>query len=676
VGNPLLKPGTVIDGYEVVSLLGKGGMGAVYRVHRGGAVFALKTLSGGDLAAPDQVVRFRREGEVLLALDHPSIVRVHASGQAQGLLYLIMSLVDGESLEARIRRAGPLAVADAGALLLGVARAIAFAHARGVVHRDLKPANILIENGTGRPFVVDFGLARQLGDTAERLTRTGEVMGTPAYVAPEQAFGLKQEQDERTDVYGLGALLYGALAGRAPFVGTSAIAVLKQVSMDEPRPLEKVPPAIDAVVRRAMVKERDQRTPSAAAFADELEAALGGGEGGGLPRYVLALVLLALASVLAVTGLVLWKTRPWDKKAAGNDAGPVTSGSAEVSPAAIAELVASASVAAERGDSAGALKILARVRPYHDLAIASALDLGRKLHANREWSRLAAASEIFLSLEPPPEEKILLEDWKLAADLALFPGRDLEKLKAHCQGRADLERSPLGPPIKAFYEKALASAPPAAALLALYPLPPSPEQREKVGAACLGAAKELNDATPVSDLPRGLVKLGAILDRLQCAHAADAKIPSLPDEVFASLYNTLVTGSIAGKQLPVDWEKAFMGDPGRPGFPDHPIELYFRARVHMGAGDFDDAVVDVRQAREAIGAQRTRLARRLADMFTTDIFGELRAPQLPPIYTSFAEVADNKRTWARVADLRRLHGDLAGEKEARERAERAQDLPD
>jgi hypothetical protein len=274
VSAPALRPGTVIDGYEVVDLLGRGGMGAVYRVRRGDSELALKTLTLDASDESEEALRFRREAELLGSLRHPGLVRVSSAGHKPGFFYFIMRLIEGESLEDRLKRTGPLPEAEAVRISLAVADAIAHAHERGVIHRDLKPANVMIEKEGDRPVVMDFGLGRQLGETdAERLTKTGEILGTPAFVAPEQAFGLKSELDEKTDVYGLGALLYTMLAGQAPFDGPSALAIMKKVSTEPPPRLADVSPSLEGFVRRAMAKRREDRPPSARAFMDELRSA-------------------------------------------------------------------------------------------------------------------------------------------------------------------------------------------------------------------------------------------------------------------------------------------------------------------------------------------------------------------------------------------------------------------
>ncbi|MBX3466220.1 MAG: serine/threonine protein kinase [Planctomycetes bacterium] len=194
-------------------LLARGGMGAVYEaVHApSGAPRAVKLLLGGADAEARE--RFRREAEVMATLDHPHVARVHTADLASDPPYLVQDLLPGGSLQDRLRQ-GPLSPAEVLALGEKVARAVAHAHARGVLHRDLKPANVLFDD-RGEPRVTDFGLSRRAGQGSVALTATGQVLGTPAYMAPEQALGLR-EVDARSDVYGLGAVLYAALAGTSP----------------------------------------------------------------------------------------------------------------------------------------------------------------------------------------------------------------------------------------------------------------------------------------------------------------------------------------------------------------------------------------------------------------------------------------------------------------------------
>jgi tetratricopeptide (TPR) repeat protein len=306
------RPRTV-GRYRLEALVGRGAVGEVWRAHdpdQGRAV-ALKLLIAGEHASPDVVARFEREAQVAARLDHPGIVRVlevGAAGPDQPLHYIAMELVLGETLAQRVAR-GRLPVGDAARIALEVAHALDAAHAKGVVHRDVKPGNVMIDE-TGRARVTDFGLAKVV--TESSLTSQGAIVGTPSYMAPEQAFGLPEEVGPRADVYALGAVLYELLAGRPPHVAATSLAVLRKLEEEEPAPpstfAREVSPALDAVVARAMTKDPARRTASARAFADDLVRALAGGApapetAAPSPRSSRRLpVALALALVLVVLG--------------------------------------------------------------------------------------------------------------------------------------------------------------------------------------------------------------------------------------------------------------------------------------------------------------------------------------------------------------------------------------
>ncbi len=261
--------------YRIEAVLGKGGMGAVYRasdLQRGGEPVAVKVMLAESNPEGTALARFRREAEAVARVDaHAGVVRVRDFGADRGQPYCVMDLVEGRDLWARVKAEGPLPVDEALEVTERVCRAIAHCHGKGVLHRDLKPANILVRAADGAPFVTDFGLARATDE--ERLTRTGEVMGTPAYMSPEQADGRKDEVDALTDVYALGGILYALVTGRAPFTGEQ-VEVFKQVFLDPPQPVNQhrpdAPAGVDAVCQKAMAKDKALRYPSAQAFADEL----------------------------------------------------------------------------------------------------------------------------------------------------------------------------------------------------------------------------------------------------------------------------------------------------------------------------------------------------------------------------------------------------------------------
>ncbi len=274
------EPLRTFGGWTVLAELGRGGFGAVYRVRdpRTGAERALKVILAGFTIEPAELERFRREAEVLARVDHPGIVRVHSSGVENGVPFTVMELVEGRSLEEVIGK-GPLGADRSAEIIAEAARALHHAHRLGVIHRDLKPENLIIEPG-GATRVLDFGLALDASGARTRLTMSGEAFGTPAFMAPEQAAPLTGEAagaiDPRTDVWGLGAILYVLLTGRAPFGTGDPISVLTRVLEERPTaPSEmttsSVPPPLEAICLRCLEHDPRRRYRSAAALADDLD---------------------------------------------------------------------------------------------------------------------------------------------------------------------------------------------------------------------------------------------------------------------------------------------------------------------------------------------------------------------------------------------------------------------
>jgi TolB-like protein len=250
-------------------------MAAVYLAHdlRHDRPVALKVLHP-ELAQSLGPERFQREIKLAARLQHPHILTVHDSGEAAGQLWFTMPFVEGESLRDRLRRERQLPVEDALRVATEAARALDYAHQHGVVHRDIKPENILLAKD-GSTLVADFGIARALAGSDDKLTETGMAVGTPAYMSPEQASGAR-DLDARTDVYALATVVYEMLAGEPPFAGPTPQAAVARRFTEAPRPLrqvrETVPEAVDHAVLKALAKAPADRFPSAAEFARALNA--------------------------------------------------------------------------------------------------------------------------------------------------------------------------------------------------------------------------------------------------------------------------------------------------------------------------------------------------------------------------------------------------------------------
>ncbi len=263
--------------YELVQEIGRGGMGVVYRARQQslGREVAVKMILRGQLASQADRDRFEAEAQAAAKLAHPGIVPVYEVGEIDGRPYFSMKHVCGTTLAQRLAD-GPLPPREAATLLAKVARAIHFAHMRGVLHRDLKPSNILLDEH-GEPHVTDFGLAKQTAG-GETLTKTGAVLGTPAYMAPEQASGQRGTVGPRSDVYSLGVILYHMLTGRPPFQAASPGEMVLLVLEQDPVPPRMLNPKADRdlemICLRCLQKPADLRYASAAGLADDLEAYL------------------------------------------------------------------------------------------------------------------------------------------------------------------------------------------------------------------------------------------------------------------------------------------------------------------------------------------------------------------------------------------------------------------
>ena len=265
--------------YELLEVIGRGGMGTVYRAQhtRTGAERALKMISAGELASPTARRRFLQEAGAAAALQHPGIVTIHEAGAQDGMPFFVMDYVPGRTLADAVKEK-PMPPHAAAACMAKVAGAIQHAHESGVMHRDLKPSNILLDH-LGEPRVADFGLARHVNSESS-LTGSQQILGSPAYMSPEQAAGGTKNVTATNDVYALGAVLYHLLTGRPPFQGDSPQAVLRQVSDDEPVPPRRILPTIprdlETISLKCMEKNPARRYGSAAALAQDLQHFLHG----------------------------------------------------------------------------------------------------------------------------------------------------------------------------------------------------------------------------------------------------------------------------------------------------------------------------------------------------------------------------------------------------------------
>ncbi len=270
----------VAEKYEIISLIGEGGMGRVFAAknQRTGKRVALKWISVTSAERAEALARFQREARATGRIDHPNVITIYDVVDDGDDTYLVMELLEGESLEALLAREGTLAAPVAASILVDAARGVAAAHEAGVVHRDLKPANLFLCTGAAgaRVKVLDFGVSKLREDTGASLalTKSGVVIGTPYYMAPEQVRAVK-DLDERVDVYALGAVLYEMLAGRPPFRGESYSALMVEIATGAYTPLREVardvPAELEAIVDWALARDRDARVPSVPELGKLLE---------------------------------------------------------------------------------------------------------------------------------------------------------------------------------------------------------------------------------------------------------------------------------------------------------------------------------------------------------------------------------------------------------------------
>jgi serine/threonine protein kinase len=307
-----LTPGTKLGPYEIQSPLGAGGMGEVYRARdaRLGRDVAIKVLPSHLCSNPDLKTRFEREARAISALSHPHICHLYDIGSQDGTDYLVMELLEGESVAERLRK-GPLPLKQALECGIEIAEALEKAHKNGIVHRDLKPGNVMLTKSGAK--LLDFGLAKpspsiagaaseSMATMSRALTGEGTIVGTYQYMAPEQVQG--HEADPRTDIFAFGALLYEMVTGKRAFTGKSQISVMSAILEKEPEPLSAAqpltPPALDHVIRRALAKDPDDRWQSAADLKAELKWIAEAGSQAGAPKVGAAKKKVALLATICV----------------------------------------------------------------------------------------------------------------------------------------------------------------------------------------------------------------------------------------------------------------------------------------------------------------------------------------------------------------------------------------
>jgi serine/threonine-protein kinase len=319
--------------YELLEEIGRGGQGVVFRARQKSLnrTVALKVIGLGHWATKAHLKRFRREAEAAASLDHPCIVPIYEVDERDGSCYFSMKLIEGGQLDEVVKRT-PMSVRQAAELMAKVARTVHYAHEHGILHRDIKPGNILLDV-KGEPHLTDFGLARLL-ESESTVTRTLEVLGTPSYMAPEQAAGNNTKLTSATDVYGLGAVLYQLLTGHPPFAGGTTYETIKLVLETEPRPPRllnrKIDRDLSTICLKCLEKDPTRRYDSALALAEDLERwlrhepILGRHTGvftrgkKWLRRNLTTALLFALSLTFAATvGVMIWRSRPEFPPAAG-----------------------------------------------------------------------------------------------------------------------------------------------------------------------------------------------------------------------------------------------------------------------------------------------------------------------------------------------------------------------
>jgi eukaryotic-like serine/threonine-protein kinase len=454
---PAVPPLGRLGQYELVQLLGRGGMGAVYKARQPGLDrwVAVKVLAAGAFADQTARERLKREAQALAQLQHPGIVEIHEVGEADGLPYFVMTFVDGPNL-AELVRDHPLEPRRAARLVARVAEAVQSAHERGILHRDLKPSNVLL-GADDRPRITDFGLAVAEW-MAQGLTRTGEMLGSPAYLAPEQVSAHRGEVRPASDIYALGAVLYHLLTGRPPFMAATATDTLEQVLRREvlaPRRLNPlVPLELESICLRCLAKQPERRYPTARALAATLDQFVDHPRPFAPVRWLryhwrqarhdhparatASLVLLgAILLALPVATVLFWRNLQLNEalvstqEAALSERALRDQAHRELGSLTYAHQMVAAQRAWEMGDLAAARRWLGRTDPVHrgwEQAYLEAL-------LNRRQLRLKGHLNPISSLAfHPSGDRLVSVGWDLTLRVWSLPeGREEHQLAAHAE---------------------------------------------------------------------------------------------------------------------------------------------------------------------------------------------------------------------------------------------------
>src|SRR5512138_1626920 len=272
-----LQSGQMLGPYRIISQIGRGGMANVYKAYQPSVdrYVAIKVLPTQLAESKEFATRFHQEARIIAMLEHPHILPVFDYGESDGIAYFVMRYLDAGTLKDKMESGRPLPLNDIDRIFTQLAEALSYAHSHGVVHRDLKPANALIDS-FGNVFLTDFGIAKLLESASPRLTQTDAVMGTPAYISPEQAQG--QTVDQRSDIYSLGIILYEMVTGSVPFIADTPLAVLFK-HITDPLPLPSkvkpdVPESIEKVILKALAKNPQDRFATASEFVEAWKSAL------------------------------------------------------------------------------------------------------------------------------------------------------------------------------------------------------------------------------------------------------------------------------------------------------------------------------------------------------------------------------------------------------------------